>query len=490
VRDGGITLTEGVDYTLSYSNNINVGKATITVMGMGNYSGTKQAFFNIVPKRLRVIPVADQQKEYGESDPELSYSFSGEITGEFPAFISSLSRAPGENVGVYEITQGSLSLADNGSFKASNYEIVITTGVGYNITKAALTITANNDSKFVTQPDVNGYAGVRYSGFKFGENKTVLNTTNLTLVRTNAGTEAAGVYTDVLEATGVTSQNYSISYQKGDFTIVGADQLLVKLKATEVIYGEAPQYEVAEAGYYSSDNQLIQDLTASTQIDGTEVTATDGAMGTGVFDIAVVAPQLSSSGNLSIGNYTLDIANVSVTSPNFSNTIVLQGTLEVLPKVLTVGLVSSAEKVYDGNSNMLGLALALNTPIVGDILSVSGTGVYASKDAGVGNYTVSGLGLNGTDAGNYFIQGGAAANITGTDGEITSRALTVTPDSNQSKVFGAADPLLTYRYTGLVSGEVPGFSGAMSRLAGEAQGTYEITRGALALEDNGSLITH
>lgn len=52
-----LALQEGVDYTVSYKNNKNVnleGKPvpTIVVKGKGNYSGTQQIFFSIVPKAL------------------------------------------------------------------------------------------------------------------------------------------------------------------------------------------------------------------------------------------------------------------------------------------------------------------------------------------------------------------------------------------------------------------------------------------------------
>ena len=47
------TLTEGVDYEVEYTNNINKGKATITVTGIGNgYGGSKSVKFTIVPKDM------------------------------------------------------------------------------------------------------------------------------------------------------------------------------------------------------------------------------------------------------------------------------------------------------------------------------------------------------------------------------------------------------------------------------------------------------
>ena len=49
VKDGETVLTEGVDYTVAYSNNVQGGsKATVTVTGIGNYSGTATKNFNVV----------------------------------------------------------------------------------------------------------------------------------------------------------------------------------------------------------------------------------------------------------------------------------------------------------------------------------------------------------------------------------------------------------------------------------------------------------
>ncbi len=47
VKLKGKTLVKGTDYTLSYKNNTNVGTATITITGIGNYTGTKTVTFKI-----------------------------------------------------------------------------------------------------------------------------------------------------------------------------------------------------------------------------------------------------------------------------------------------------------------------------------------------------------------------------------------------------------------------------------------------------------
>lgn len=50
--DEDVLLEKGVDYDLSYENNINVGQATIIVTFKGNYNGEKRITFNIIPKAL------------------------------------------------------------------------------------------------------------------------------------------------------------------------------------------------------------------------------------------------------------------------------------------------------------------------------------------------------------------------------------------------------------------------------------------------------
>ena len=52
VRYGDKTLVNGTDYTVSYSNNINVGTATITITGKGNYTGSASTTFKINPLNM------------------------------------------------------------------------------------------------------------------------------------------------------------------------------------------------------------------------------------------------------------------------------------------------------------------------------------------------------------------------------------------------------------------------------------------------------
>ena len=40
ISDGSAKLVEDKDYNISYSNNVDLGEATITITGIGNYTGT------------------------------------------------------------------------------------------------------------------------------------------------------------------------------------------------------------------------------------------------------------------------------------------------------------------------------------------------------------------------------------------------------------------------------------------------------------------
>lgn len=52
----GKQLVENVDYTLTYSNNVNVGTAHITLNGIGEHKGLKQNYtFNIVPDKVKRV---------------------------------------------------------------------------------------------------------------------------------------------------------------------------------------------------------------------------------------------------------------------------------------------------------------------------------------------------------------------------------------------------------------------------------------------------
>jgi hypothetical protein len=57
LKVGSRTLVNNTDYTLTYKNNKNVGTATVTARGIGNYTGTKSCTFKIVAKQVETVPI-------------------------------------------------------------------------------------------------------------------------------------------------------------------------------------------------------------------------------------------------------------------------------------------------------------------------------------------------------------------------------------------------------------------------------------------------
>ena len=62
VKYAGATLTKDTDYTVSYKDNKNIGTATITVTGKGNFTGTKKITFKITPKKVTLSKAVNNKK--------------------------------------------------------------------------------------------------------------------------------------------------------------------------------------------------------------------------------------------------------------------------------------------------------------------------------------------------------------------------------------------------------------------------------------------
>jgi hypothetical protein len=57
VELGGRALTEGMDYTVSYGANKNIGRGSVTVSGSGDYAGAKTAEFKILPQKVKLSKI-------------------------------------------------------------------------------------------------------------------------------------------------------------------------------------------------------------------------------------------------------------------------------------------------------------------------------------------------------------------------------------------------------------------------------------------------
>jgi gliding motility-associated-like protein len=205
------------------------------------------------------------------------------------------------------------------------------------------------------------------------------------------------------------------------------------------------------------------------------------------FTIANTALATMVSGNLHI----LKAGVSTITAHTVNGVPDVTVTLTINPKPITIGLTSTiVSKVYDGNTNATVSAANLQFA-AGDVVGTDDVAIalssplaaYDTKDIGTGKtitVPLANISLTGATAGNYTISN--TTDISAPVGVITPLAITVTANG-LSKVYGDADPALTYTYTpALAPGDA--FTGSLSRTPGENIGTYAINQGSLALSSN------
>src|SRR5208337_397435 len=155
-------------------------------------------------------------------------------------------------------------------------------------------------------------------------------------------------------------------------------------------------------------------------------------------------------------------------------------TANITPLALTVSA-TGVNKVYDGTTQATANLTGNSLP--GDVVTFNYTAAFADKNVANGKaVSVTGIALEGADAGNYTL----ASTTATTTANITARAVTVTANA-KTKVFGQADPALTYQVTtgSVVAGD--SFSGSLTRAPGQSVGSYPIQQGTLSLGSNYNL---
>lgn len=66
VKDGSTVLKDGTDYKVSYSDNKNIGQAKVTITGIGNYTGSRTVYFDIVkvsPASQKITGISSSYKK-------------------------------------------------------------------------------------------------------------------------------------------------------------------------------------------------------------------------------------------------------------------------------------------------------------------------------------------------------------------------------------------------------------------------------------------
>ena len=441
---GGDDVTANGSGTFAFTNaNVGAGKM-VNVTGLalsgtdaGNYtlSPTASSSASITPASLSVTADA-QTKTYGDADQAFTFNFSGFAGGDNSSlFTGALTRAAGETVagGPYAISQGTLSAG-------GNYTINFT-GANLTITPAALTVTADAVSKVYAERDP--ALTFTHSGLTNGDDASVFTGA---LVRAAGETVAGGPYA-ITQGTLSAGSNYTISFNGANLTITPA-ALTVMANALSKVYGAV-------------DPALT--FTHSGLTNGDDASVFTGALARANGETVAGGPYAISQGTLSAGsNYTISFTGANLT---------------ITPAALSV-TANALSKVYGAADPALTFTHSGLTN--GDDASIfTGALVRAAGETVAGGpYTITQGTLAATS--NYVLS------FNGANFTITPAALSVTADA-LSKIYGDADPALTFGFTGLTNGDDASiFTGALARAAGEtvAGGPYAITQGTLSAGSN------
>ena len=122
----GETITLAINGTNSITN---VGTSALTAScssatsSCSNYTLINTSKTLSVTPRTLTVTAAAKSRQYSDANPAFTYSYSGQVSGQTPGFTGALttSATTATAIGQYDITKGSLALANNGAFLASNY---------------------------------------------------------------------------------------------------------------------------------------------------------------------------------------------------------------------------------------------------------------------------------------------------------------------------------------------------------------------------------
>ncbi|WP_425639322.1 MBG domain-containing protein [Algoriphagus yeomjeoni] len=434
----GLIGTETLLITPSASNyadaNAGVGKATTISYSLAdgtngglaaNYSMADLATTGTISKRAATWTTDVNSKIYGEADPSPLTTGSGDfLAGD--NITATYTRATGETVagGPYQITA---TLVDPNS-KLANYTIT-NPGADFSITQRAITITVDaGQTKIYGDADPLPFTATVTSGVIQGADVATG-----TLARV-AG-EDVGSY-----AISQNDYTYGSNY---DETFVGDDFSITQRAITITV--DAGQTKI----YGDADPLPFTATVTSGVIQGADV-----ATGT----LARVAGEDVGSYAISQNDYTY--------GSNYDETFVGDD-FSITQRAITITVDAGQTKIY-GDADPLPFTATVTSGVIQGADVATGTlARVAGED--VGSYAIS--------QNDYTYGSNYDETFVGDDFSITQRAITITVDAGQTKIYGDADPL---PFTATVtSGVIQGAdvaTGTLARVAGEDVGSYAISQ--------------
>ena len=371
VKDGNTLLTEGTDYTLSYSEDTtNVGTVTVTVEGKGNYAGEAEVTYEIL-KRQVTLESASASKVYDGTPltkPEVTVGGDGFVEGEVSGLkaigtVTNVADGEVDNEIVWDWAEG---------FGEGNYDITKTEG---KLSIEPQSIDPSNPESY-TGIKVGELSDLLYKGKDQFQAPTVTDAKGNLLVKDRDYTLAFdGDAKNVTEA-GVSVTVSGIGNYKGDFSRsykILPREVTVKSASASKAYDGTPLFShdvvvTSAAGFVEDD---VASMTAPNSI--TEV-------GSLTNEIAI-----EWSNDVAAGNYVvskeegvLEVTPKSVTAEGFS--------VEDLNDVTYNGLAQQQEPTVKDGDKTLTKDKDYTLSFTEDVTNV---GTVRVAVTGKGNYTGS-----------------------------------------------------------------------------------------------------
>jgi hypothetical protein len=436
-----LTTLPSVSTTASAASH--VGSYAITVNGAASSDYTisyVEGTLSVTQASL-TITANNQTKVYGVAVPSLTASYTGWVNGDTLASLTTLpsistTATAGSHVGSYVITASGAASGD--------YAISYVFG-NMSVTPAALTITANNQTKLygAALPTLTA----AYTGWVNGDTSASL--TALPSIRTTASA-ASHVGSYAITASGAVSSDYAFSYVTGSLSITPAALTINADNKTKVYGSGLPALTASYAGLVNGDTPAS--LTT--------------------------LPSLSTTASTSshVGSYAITAGGAA--SSDYAISYVT-GTLSITPAALTI-TASNQTKVY--GAPLPTLTAYYNGWVNGDtpasLTTLPSIRTTATAASHVGSYAITASGAGSSD----YVISYVFASLS-----ITPAALTITA-SNQSKVYGAPLPTLTASYNGWVNGDSSASLATLPSIITSASaashvGSYAITVSGAASSD-------
>jgi len=222
------TSTSGLAVTYTSSNTAvaTVSGSTVHIVGQGNTiitaTQTGNANYNPAPEQTQQLNVAKatltvtaegKSKVYGTTNPTFTVLYDGWKNGDNTSVITT---PVSINSSATQFTQvGAYNIVPNGA-AANNYDFAYVNGI-LNITKATLTVTADNQTKI--QGTTNPTLTFTYSGWVNGQE--TIDTPPAISTTVNTAT-TVGTYNGSITVSGGLDNNYLFNYVPGNFIVTSS----------------------------------------------------------------------------------------------------------------------------------------------------------------------------------------------------------------------------------------------------------------------------